>query len=259
MLTNYLLIIFCLLALFCSFMVIASKNPIHSILYLILVFCNVTFVLILLGIEFIAITFLIVYVGAIAVLFLFVVMMLNIKIIELDEVFWRYIPAGLLISSCFLFQLFAFVFNFNITEVFGLFFYNGFYSVNKLIFNFSELDTLPTSPLINGIYINPVLNYQIDAELINFIYKKETFFCFIKLNETSCNFLNLSFELTNTEILGWLVYTYTFFIFLVISLILLISMIGSIILVLNQNINIKRQVIFRQSLRDLKSSVSLKN
>jgi len=141
-------------------------------------------------------------VGAIAVLFLFVVMMLNIKIIELDEVFWRYIPAGLLISSCFLFQLFAFVFNFNITEVFGLFFYNGFYSVNKLIFNFSELNTLPTSSLINGIYINPVLNYQIDAELINFIYKKETFFCFIKLNETSCNFLNLSFELTNTEILG---------------------------------------------------------
>ena len=202
MLTNYLLIIFCLLALFCSFMVIASKNPIHSILYLILVFCNVTFVLILLGIEFIAITFLIVYVGAIAVLFLFVVMMLNIKIIELDEVFWRYIPAGLLISSCFLFQLFAFVFNFNITEVFGLFFYNGFYSVSKLIFSFSELHTLPTSLLINGIYINPVLNYQIEAELINFIYKKETFFCFIKLNETSCNFLNLSFELTNTEILG---------------------------------------------------------
>ncbi len=260
MLTSYLLIIFCLLALFCSFMVIASKNPIHSILYLILVFCNVTFVLILLGVEFIAITFLIVYVGAIAVLFLFVVMMLNIKIIELDEVFWRYIPAGLLISSCFLFQLFAFVFNFNIIEVFSLFFYNGFYSINKLIFSFSELRPLPSALLVNGIYITPVLlNYQIDTELMNFIYEKETFFCFIKLNETSCNFLNLSFELTNTEILGWLVYTYTFFIFLVISLILLVSMIGSIILVLNQNINIKRQVIFRQSLRDLKSSVSLKN
>jgi len=52
-----------------------------------LVFCNVTFVLIILGVEFIAIIFLIVYVGAIAVLFLFVVMMLNIKILELDEVF----------------------------------------------------------------------------------------------------------------------------------------------------------------------------
>jgi hypothetical protein len=68
----------------------------------------------------------------------------------------------------------------------------------------------------------------------------------------------LASELTNTEVLGWLVYTYTFFIFLVVSLILLISMVGSIILVLNQNINIKRQLIFRQTLRDLKSSVILK-
>jgi len=84
---NYLLIIFCCLALFFSVMVIVSKNPIHSILYLIFVFCSVTFVFITLGVEFIAIIFLIVYVGAIAVLFLFVVMMLNIKILELDEVF----------------------------------------------------------------------------------------------------------------------------------------------------------------------------
>jgi NADH-ubiquinone oxidoreductase chain 6 len=52
-----------------------------------MVFCCVTFVLLIAGIEFIAITFLIVYVGAIAVLFLFVVMMLNIKVLELDETF----------------------------------------------------------------------------------------------------------------------------------------------------------------------------
>ena len=260
MLTNYLLIIFCLLALFCSFMVIASKNPIHSILYLILVFCNVTFVLILLGVEFIAIIFLIVYVGAIAVLFLFVVMMLNIKILELDEVFWRYIPAGLLISSCFLFQLFAFAFNFNIIEVFNLFLNNGFYSVHKLSLSFPEIHTLPVL-LVNGIYTVPILpDFQIaDHSTITAIYKNDSFFCFVKLNEFSINLLNLSFELTNTEILGWLIYTYTFFIFLVVSLILLISMVGSIILVLNQNINIKRQIIFRQSLRDLKTSVSLKN
>lgn len=258
--TNYLLIIFCLLALFCSLMVIASRNPIHSILYLILVFCNVTFVLIILGIEFIAIIFLIVYVGAIAVLFLFVVMMLNIKILELDEVFWRYIPAGLLISSCFLFQLFAFVFNFNIFEIFNLFFYNGFYSINKLSLNFSNIHQMPFCQLINGVYTSSSLhNPSIDLIFINFLYKEESFFCFVKLNGLSNDFLGLSFELTNTEILGWLVYTYTFFILLVVSLILIISMIGSIILVLNQNINIKRQVIFRQVLRDLKSSVSLKN
>jgi len=206
MLTNYLLIVFCLLALFCSFMVIASKNPIHSILYLILVFCNVTFVLILLGVEFIAIIFLIVYVGAIAVLFLFVVMMLNIKILELDEVFWRYIPAGLLISSCFLFQLFAFAFNFNIIEVFNLFLNNGFYSVHKLSLSFPEIHTLPVL-LVNGIYTVPILpDFQIaDHSTITAIYKNDSFFCFVKLNEFSINLLNLSFELTNTEILGWLI------------------------------------------------------
>ena len=261
MLTNYLLIIFCLLALFCSFMVIASKNPIHSILYLILVFCNVTFVLILLGVEFIAIIFLIVYVGAIAVLFLFVVMMLNIKILELNEVFWKYIPAGLLVSSCFLVQLFAFAFNFNVSDVFGLFLNDGFYSVHKLGTSFSKIPSLP-SLLSSGIYTIPVLSdFQINDHsiVVTAIYKNESFFCFVRLNDFSVNFMPLSFEITNTEILGWLVYTYTFFIFLVVSLILLTSMVGSIILVLNQNINIKRQVIFRQSLRDLKTSVSLKN
>lgn len=66
-------------------MVIASKNPIHSVVFLILVFCNATGLLLLLKIEFIAMMFLIIYVGAIAVLFLFVVMMLNIKINELNE------------------------------------------------------------------------------------------------------------------------------------------------------------------------------
>jgi NADH:ubiquinone oxidoreductase subunit 6 (subunit J) len=82
---KHLIFIFGFLAILCSMMVVASRNPIHSILYLILVFCNVTFILIILKLEFVAIIFLIVYVGAIAVLFLFVVMMLNIKILELDE------------------------------------------------------------------------------------------------------------------------------------------------------------------------------
>jgi NADH:ubiquinone oxidoreductase subunit 6 (subunit J) len=203
MLTNYLLIIFCFLALFCSLMVIASKNPIHSILYLILVFCNVTFVLIILGVEFIAIIFLIVYVGAIAVLFLFVVMMLNIKILELDEVFWKYIPAGLLISSCFLFQLFAFSFNFNVVEVFNLFFYKGFYSINKLVLNLSEPKLLSFGLLASGIYTTPILSLSVDPILIDSLYKEDVFFCFVKLTgNLTDGFLGLSFELTNTEILG---------------------------------------------------------
>lgn len=85
--TSTLLFFFCSLAVLFSLLIITVRNPIHSILYLILVFCCVSVVLLILGLEFTAIIFLIVYVGAIAVLFLFVVMMLNIKIIELDESF----------------------------------------------------------------------------------------------------------------------------------------------------------------------------
>ena len=67
-----------------ALVVISARNPIHSVLFLILVFVNVIFILIHLEVEFLALTFVIVYVGAVAVLFLFVVMMLNIKIFELN-------------------------------------------------------------------------------------------------------------------------------------------------------------------------------
>lgn len=272
MLTNYLLLLFCLLALFFSIMIISSKNPIHSILYLILVFCNITFVLIILGVEFIAITFLIVYVGAIAVLFLFVVMMLNIKILELDEIFWKYIPVGLLISSCFLVQLFFFVFDFNVLDVLSLFFYDRIYqlmsiemiSKAKALSEFG-LDHLYSMGDINS-FQDPSL-FDISgrdwwSQYSHLVYPFVENIKFVMIPHNVSIFQNclaLSVELTNTELLGWVVYTYTFFIFLVISLILLVSMVGSIILVLNQNVNIKRQLIFRQTLRDLKSSVSLKS
>ena len=67
-------------------LVITSRNPIISVLFLIAVFVNVSCYLILLGINFIGLTYLIIYVGAIAILFLFVVMMMNIKLVELTEV-----------------------------------------------------------------------------------------------------------------------------------------------------------------------------
>ena len=59
-------------------------------------------------------------------------MMLNIKILELDEIFWKYIPVGLLISSCFLVQLFFFVFDFNVLDVLSLFFYDRIYQLMSI-------------------------------------------------------------------------------------------------------------------------------
>ena len=77
--------LFSTLCILSGIMVIRSKNPVHSVLFLILVFCNASGLLILLGLDFFAMVFLVVYVGAIAVLFLFVVMMLNIKLVEINE------------------------------------------------------------------------------------------------------------------------------------------------------------------------------
>jgi NADH:ubiquinone oxidoreductase subunit 6 (subunit J) len=82
---NFYLTLFFLISIISSIMVIVSKNPLHSIIYLILVFCNIVFILLLQEIEFLSMVFLIVYIGAIAVLFLFVIYMLNLKIIELNE------------------------------------------------------------------------------------------------------------------------------------------------------------------------------
>jgi NADH:ubiquinone oxidoreductase subunit 6 (subunit J) len=80
-----LLDVFASIALISATMVIVSKNPINSVIFLILVFCNATALLLLLKIEFLAMMFLIIYVGAIAVLFLFVVMMLNLKMTDENE------------------------------------------------------------------------------------------------------------------------------------------------------------------------------
>jgi NADH-quinone oxidoreductase subunit J len=97
---NVLAILYCISAI----MVVFSKNPVHSVLCLILVFLiNISFFFIL-GADFIGFVFMIVYVGAIAVLFLFIVMMLNIRIIEMDNVFVYYLPISILIIFVFLFE-----------------------------------------------------------------------------------------------------------------------------------------------------------
>lgn len=82
------------LVVFSGLMVISSRNPVHSVLFLIFAFFNAAGLFVLLGAEYIAMTLVIVYVGAVAVLFLFVVMMLNINFVELRQGFLRYLPLG---------------------------------------------------------------------------------------------------------------------------------------------------------------------
>ena len=88
-----------------GFMVIASRNPVASVLFLILAFVNAAGLFVLMGAEFLAMILIVVYVGAVAVLFLFVVMMLDVDFAELRQGFQQYLPIGALIGGVFAIEL----------------------------------------------------------------------------------------------------------------------------------------------------------
>src|SRR5690348_15068726 len=91
-------------------MVISARNPVHSVLFLILAFVNAAGLFVLLGAEFLAMILVVVYVGAVAVLFLFVVMMLDVDFTELRRGAIRYLPFGALIGFIFMIELLALIF-----------------------------------------------------------------------------------------------------------------------------------------------------
>ena len=88
-------------------MVVVSRNPVFSVLFLILAFFNAAGLFVLIGAEFIAMLLVVVYVGAVAVLFLFVVMMLDINFAEMRAGFQKYLPAGLAVGGILVFELVA--------------------------------------------------------------------------------------------------------------------------------------------------------
>ena len=88
-----------------AFMVIAARNPVHSVLFLILAFVNAAGLFVIMGAEFLAMILIVVYVGAVAVLFLFVVMMLDVDFAELRQGFLQYLPIGALVGIVFLAEL----------------------------------------------------------------------------------------------------------------------------------------------------------
>ena len=98
MLTTIAFYLFSAVLIGAALMVIASRNPVHSVLFLILAFFNAAALFILLGAEFLALILLIVYVGAVAVLFLFVVMMLDIDFAEMKHGALKYLPIGLAVG-----------------------------------------------------------------------------------------------------------------------------------------------------------------
>lgn len=135
MVLEFLFYYFYLAILFSALLTIFTKNPVYSIIYLILIFLNSTGVVLIMGLEFLALLLLIVYVGGIIVLFLFVVMMLNIQLLEINEPFWRYtcLPIYLItfIISCLVFILFLISDN---LQIFQNFFPNFFFTTHQIFF-----------------------------------------------------------------------------------------------------------------------------
>ena len=97
--------LFGFVAVAAAVMVISARNPVHSVLFLILTFFNAAGLFVLIGAEFIAMILVVVYVGAVAVLFLFVVMMLDISFAEMRQGFLQYLPIGGLVGIVLLAEL----------------------------------------------------------------------------------------------------------------------------------------------------------
>lgn len=120
---NFLLDLLAFAAVLSGVLVITSKNPVISVLFLISVFINAAGYLLLLGVGFIGISYLIVYIGAIAILFLFVVMMLNIRIVEIVSVGREYtknLPLGLIVGALFFFEILSVIPASSTSNVVGL-------------------------------------------------------------------------------------------------------------------------------------------
>ncbi len=214
---DFLFYFFSSLALLAGIMVIQSRNPVHSVLFLILVFFNAAGLLILLGLDFFAMIFLVVYVGAIAVLFLFVVMMLNIKLAEINEKKLRYLPVGGLLGILFLFEIFLIVDNDLVPLVHG----------SPKFTNVTELASTPAC--IEIIHTNNYLQFT--------------------------DWYSILDTIPNIQAIGMLVYTYYFYFFLLASLILLVAMIGAIVLTMHKSVNVKRQEVFQQNTREFAKTV----
>jgi NADH-ubiquinone oxidoreductase chain 6 len=183
-------------ALLSSVLTITSKNPVIAVIFLISVFVNAAGYLILLGIGFIGISYIIVYIGAIAVLFLFVIMMINIKLTDILETGSQYtktLPLSLSIGSLFVYEFFTILpFSFNDVSLIS--------SLLNLLTNFNSL--LLTSDIINN----------------NIIYQA---FNPVIADQTFTNFLQV-------QAIGQSLYTYGAFSLIITSVILLLAMIAPI-------------------------------
>lgn len=166
LISSTLFFVFSSLCLLSSILVITAKNPIFSVLFLISSFANVACVLFLFNFEFLPVSFIVIYVGAIAVLFLFVLMMLNIKLAELIESYSMILPVGLLFCLIFIIQILS-LFQMEF-ELFTIFDKNS----SLFLLDFSNIGTLKTN------FFN--LNYSLsNLKFLGFVLFSEFLYHFV--------------------------------------------------------------------------------
>lgn len=187
-----------IISIFCAISVIIIKNPIFSILFLIGLFLSISSYLIILGISFIGLSYLIVYIGAVSILFLFILMLINIRTSELQSNTSNSLP--LTINITILFNYF----------LFQLLTYNFISSnYNKNIFN----------NIIIGLNNKNLTNYSNNNDI------------YFVLNQSWDNNLMETINITN---IGNIMYTYNNIWLIIASLILLLAMVGSIVITIKQ-------------------------
>ena len=158
---NVLLDLLAFGAVLSGILVITAKNPVISVLFLISVFINVAGYLVLLGVAYLGLAYLIIYVGAIAILFLFVIMMLNLRLVELIDTGQEYtqnLPLGAIIGSLFFFELLS-ILPVSLFEQSGFFNLPGeglgvFNFINSLVLG---IDTTAASTSSVHVAFNPVV------------------------------------------------------------------------------------------------------
>lgn len=204
---------------------ITAKNPVISVIYLIFTFVFAAGYLILLGIQFIGISYIIVYVGAIAVLFLFVIMMINIKLTDILETGTQYtknLPLAITIGSLFLFILYKLMPKLFFSANAGLLF--PAITTNSKLSNISEI-ALSINQL-NNLNINNLSNLQessINAFAQNNI---ETIIAQAQVINSDLSILNF----LQIEVLGHTLYTYAAILLIILSFILLLAMFATIVI-----------------------------
>jgi len=167
-----LFVFFASFSIFSSFFVVLTKNPVFSVLFLILAFVNVAGFLFLFNFEFLPVSFIVIYVGAIAVLFIFVLIMLNLKHASLTKNDLYLLPFSICFGALFFFEMLYFVkFNFTLVDLSkpnSVLFLVDFLNVFSLKFNFFHFSHLSSNvqQISSALFSDFLLNFTLAAYIL---------------------------------------------------------------------------------------------